>query len=127
MHLCGFSSYLQMHQTLIWLIDSCQKCYLDLKTIIDLLCDWNHIKEHDNHHLQYTFCYCYVLSPLPHNAYSTTTDLKLYIPLILDNFFPRSFITDLFRWKISIIQFILENCACWNAVGILLFWLSSTT
>lgn len=69
MHLCGFSSYLQMHQTLIWLIDSCQKYYLDLKILINILCDWSHIKEYDNHHLQHTFCYCYILTPLPYNAY----------------------------------------------------------
>lgn len=53
MHSSAFSSHLQMYKTLHWLIASCQEICLDLKTLINLLFYWSHIKEHDIHYMQY--------------------------------------------------------------------------
>lgn len=95
MHLCRFSFHLQMYKTLIWLIDPCQKSYRGLKTLINLLCCWNHIKEHDIHRLQYIYFVIVVYSLFSHTMYTEQLLILNFIYLlILDNFLPRGFITD---------------------------------
>lgn len=101
MHSCAFSSHLQMYKTLHWLIASCQEICLDLKTLINLLFYWSHIKEHDIHYMQYIS----LLLLYSHPSYTMHTEQVLilnfiYLP-ILDNFHPRGFITDPVRWKKS--------------------------